>query len=187
MKQISLLVAAALILTGCARNMSSSTYTSSSSAGLVLEGTIVSARAVTIKDSDKLQDNVLGGAAGAAVGGVGASNVGKGSGNTAATVGGALAGAVLGAMIQDELSTSEGFEYVVKLDKNQDSEDEEKTSVQTRKYGTDKVQDKITGKIKTKGTSSRLLSVVQGNDVVLKPGQRVYVIYSDDRPRLAAQ
>lgn len=190
MKPISALTAlliSALVLTGCNRNMGSNTYTSSSAAGVVLEGTVVSVRQVTIKDSDKLQDNALGGVAGGAVGGVAGSTIGKGKGSTVGAVGGAVAGAVLGALIQDELSTSQGYEYVVKLDKADDAEEAEATATITRKYSSEKVQDKLKNQIKTKGTSSRLISVVQGQDVVLNPGQRVYVIYSDDRPRLAAQ
>lgn len=186
MKLLSAVLVSALVLTGCARNMNSNVYTSSSAAGLVLEGTVVSARAITIKDTDKLQDNALGGVAGAAVGGIGASNIGKGSGNTAATVGGALAGAALGALLQDELSTSQGMEYVVRLDKNADSEDSSGDELTITRSNTNTVQDKLKSKIKTKGTSSRMISVIQGNDIVYTPGQRVFVIYSDDRPRITA-
>lgn len=182
MKQISILLCAALLVTGCARNMNSNTYSSSSAGGMVLEGTVVSARAITIKDNDKLQDNALGGIAGGAAGGIGASNIGKGSGSTAATAGGVIAGAVIGALIQDELSTSQGMEYVVKLKDTGDVEDKE-TRITYSKGN--KVEDQIKSKIKTKGTKSSLVSVIQGMDQVFVPGQKVYVIYSDDRPRLA--
>lgn len=184
MKQISLVLCAALIITGCARNMNSNTYTSGSSGGLVLEGTVVSARAITIKDNDKLQDNAIGGIAGGAAGGIGASNIGKGSGNTAATAGGVIAGAVIGALIQDQLSTSQGMEYVVKLKESVDAPDNTKhTEINHTRNAS--VQDKIKNSIKTTGTKSNMISVVQGMDQVFSPGQKVYVIYSDDRPRLA--
>jgi outer membrane lipoprotein SlyB len=187
MKLFSFALVVMLGLTGCARNMNSNVYTSSSAGGVALEGTVVSSRAITIKDADKLQDNALGGIAGAAVGGIGASNVGKGSGNTAATVGGALAGAAIGALIQDELGTSQGMEYIVKLDKNADSEDSDDISRrETTISRGSKIQDKLKNQVKTKGTSSRLVTVIQGADVVYTPGQRVYVIYNDDRPRITA-
>lgn len=183
MKLFSLALSAILVLSGCARQMGANTYTSSSAGGVVLEGTIVSARAVTIKDSDKLQDNTMGGLAGGAVGGVGASNIGKGSGSTAATVGGALVGAVAGAFIQDALSTSEGMEYIVKLDKG--NEAPEKT-VTIHHVKDTTVEDKMRNSIKTQGTSSNLISVIQGKDVIYTPGQHVYVVYADDRPRITA-
>ena len=186
MKLFSLALSAILVLSGCARQMGANTYTSSSAGGVVLEGTIVSARAVTIKDSDKLQDNAMGGLAGAAVGGVGAHSVGKGTGNAAATIGGAIVGAVAGALIQDELGTSQGMEYIVKLAKNEDSEERATKSTDVTISRGTKVEDKIKSSIKTKGTSSRLISVVQGKDVIYTPGQHVYIVYADDRPRITA-
>ena len=186
MKLFSLALSAMLVLSGCARQMGANNYTSSSAGGVVLEGTIVSARAVTVKDTDKLQDNAMGGLAGGAVGGIGAHSVGKGTGNAAATVGGAIAGAVIGAMIQDELGTSDGMEYIVKLAKNDDSEEKATRTTDVNISRGNKVEDKIKNNIKTKGTSSRLISVIQGKDVIYTPGQHVYIVYSDDRPRITA-
>ena len=183
MKLFSLALSAMLVLGGCARQMGANTYTSGSAGGVVLEGTIVSARAVTIKDADKLQDNALGGLAGGALGGVGASSVGKGSGSAAATVGGAIVGAVAGALIQDELGTSQGMEYIVKLAKGSEAPDKNVTIHHVKDTT---VQDKMRNSIKTQNTSSNLISVVQGKDVIYTPGQHVYIIYADDRPRITA-
>lgn len=184
MRLFSLVISLALVVSGCARNMNSTTYTSSSAGGVVLEGTIVSARAVTIKDTDKLQDNALGGLGGAAVGGVAGNSVGGGKGRTAATVGGALAGAVAGALIQDQLSTSEGMEYIVKLDKGNDAPNPNEKTATIHHVRESTVEDKMRNQIKTEGTKSSLISVVQGKDVIYTPGQHVYVVYSDDRPRI---
>jgi outer membrane lipoprotein SlyB len=184
MKLFSLVLSAMLVLSGCARQMGANTYTSGSAGGVVLEGTIVSARAVTIKDADKLQDNALGGLAGGALGGVGASGIGKGSGSAAATVGGAIVGAVAGALIQDELGTSQGMEYIVKLAKGSEAPAEKTSSVRYTRETT--VQDKMRNSIKTQNTSSNLISVIQGKDVIYTPGQHVYIVYSDDRPRITA-
>lgn len=186
MKLLSLVFCTILAVTGCNRQMDSSTYTSNSAAGVVLEGTVVSARAITIKDTDKLQDNALGGLAGGAVGGIAGNNAGKGKGNTAATAGGAIVGAVLGAMIQDQLSTGQGMEYIVKLDKTDESDETPDFSSDISVSRSSSVQNKLKNQIKTKGTASRMISVVQGMDTVYTPGQRVYVIYSDDRPRITA-
>ncbi len=58
-KLFNVLLVASLMLTACARDMSSDVYTSGAASGKVLEGTIVSARPVTIKENDKLQDNTM--------------------------------------------------------------------------------------------------------------------------------
>lgn len=172
-----------VMLPACQRNLSSNTYTSSSTAGLVLEGTIVSVRAVTINENDKLEKNGMGMLGGGLAGGVAGSALGKGTGNAATTVGGALAGAVIGSMIQNELGKDEGFEYIIRVNKdNLTSDSKTKKKVETRLSGA-KVADKITAETET-STKTELISVVQGKDVVLQAGQKVFIIYSDDRPRV---
>ena len=89
-------------------------------------------------------------------------------------------------MIQDELGTSDGMEYIVKLAKNDDSEEKATRTTDVNISRGNKVEDKIKNNIKTKGTSSRLISVIQGKDVIYTPGQHVYIVYSDDRPRITA-
>jgi outer membrane lipoprotein SlyB len=72
-----------------------------------------------VQEGDKLQDNMLGMAAGGVLGGVGGSMIGGGRGNTLATVGGAAGGAALGALAQRALSEQEAMEYSVKLTNGQ--------------------------------------------------------------------
>jgi outer membrane lipoprotein SlyB len=185
MKLLPILVIVTLFLSSCGRNMDSTVYTSSSAVGKVLEGTVINARPVTIKDSDKLGDNALGGIAGGVAGGVGGNAIGKGHGNTAATVGGVIAGAVLGAVVQDSLSTTKGMEYVVRIDKKYVNSIPNKTSKKQIKVGDSSIDADVKDSISVEDTKTDLVSVVQGKDVVFQPGQRVLVIYNNDRPRLA--
>ena len=103
----------AVLLSGCARDLSSSTYTSDATLNIVLSGQIVSNRKVKVKESDKIEAGggaLLGGLGGAVVG-ASASN-----GNGLATIGGAAAGAIFGAVAQNALGTTAGMEYIVKVD-----------------------------------------------------------------------
>ncbi len=109
-----------LALTGCARDLSNTTYTSDSTMNIVLEGVIVSARDIKIKESDRLKDNTLGGGAGAVGGGLAAS---RGTGNSVAILGGVVAGGLAGALVEQGLSTAKGVEYIVKVDRSQISSD----------------------------------------------------------------
>ena len=183
-KMIAMLAAVMVLLTGCAKDLGGDTYTSNGTAGKVLKGTIISARAVKIKDHDKLQDNTIGGLAGGAAGGVGGAAIGHGDGSIAAAIGGAVIGAVAGAVIQDQLGTSEGMEYVVKLD----AKNMRAAGPQHKK----KVTEKNNGGVQADLNDSTdvdmqtdMISVVQKADPALVVGGPVYVIYSDDRPRLA--
>jgi outer membrane lipoprotein SlyB len=60
-KKPILLLIAIFSISGCARDLSSSTYTSDSTLNIVLEGIIVSSRDIKIKESDRLSDNSRGG------------------------------------------------------------------------------------------------------------------------------
>jgi len=183
-KLLSLLTIATFTLTACARDMSSDVYTSSSNSGKVLEGKVISSRPVTIKENDKLQDNTLGLLGGGVAGGVAGSAIGKGTGRGLATVGGALLGAAGGALLQNKLGTAQGMEYVVRIDKKYVS------SIPTSKarvsIGASSVSNDVSQSIGVQETKTDLISVVQGADVAFQPGQRVLVIYNNDRPRLAA-
>lgn len=181
MRIMSVMVAA-LLLSACARDMSSATYTSGASGGVAVEGVIVSAREVTVKDNDQLQNNSAGILAGGVAGGVAGNSVGKGHGNAAATVGGALAGAVLGALIQDQLGTGQGMEYIVKVSKS--NLDDTSVAKSDRKYNKDKKASKVDVDTNLK---TELVTVVQGRDQVFAVNQPVYVVYSDDRPRVIAR
>ena len=167
MKHLHLAFAALLMLSGCARNLDTNNYVSSSTSGVVLEGVVVSARAVTVSDTDRLGGNGAGIIGGGIAGGVAGSTIGQGKGAVLGAVGGAAIGAVAGAVIQDQLSTSDGMEYIVKLkDENIGSPYKTRPAAQSK---------------------TELISVVQGKDVVFSAGQKVYVIYNDDRPRMTAR
>ena len=117
-----------ILLSACSRDMSSSTYVDSAASGVVLEGTVVSARPVKVKSADKLQNNGLGLLGGGVAGGVAGAQFGQGRGNAAATVGGVLAGAVLGSMLESELGQSDGMEYIVKINNDNTEKTYQKTN-----------------------------------------------------------
>ncbi|PIR34476.1 MAG: hypothetical protein COV36_00705 [Alphaproteobacteria bacterium CG11_big_fil_rev_8_21_14_0_20_44_7] len=174
------------VLASCARNLNSDIYTESDEVGLVTQGIIISSRLVTVKGSDKLGNNAIGGLAGGVGGGIAGSTIGGGSGKTAATAGGAIAGAVVGAMIEDELSTTQGIEYIVKLTNLSKSESNKFNSREEVVVNKDTVKDKLRGTINTPDSESDIISTVQGTDVQFQPGQKVYVIYNTNRVRLVA-
>ena len=177
MKTLSLkvitLITLISILGGCARDLSSTTYTSSSTLSLTLEGKLVAVRAVTIKDTDKMGDNAGGMLAGGVMGAALGSGIGSGSGNKMAIVGTAIVGGLAGAALQQKLGESKGFEYIIKLD----------TSKLKSNYyeGNTAMRNAISA-----ATTSGMITVVQGNDTILSAGQSVYVIFSDNRTRVIA-
>lgn len=184
-KVVSAAVIGCFVLTGCARNMGAAVYTSSSAVGKVLEGTVLSAQAITIKDNDKLQDNGMGMLAGGATGAIAGSAIGKGKGSTLGAVGVGIAGAALGAFIQDKLSTQQGMQYVVRIDKKYVRQHNVDVKRKEISVGTKSIDDSIKDSIDMETTTTDLISVVQGNDVIFSAGQRVLIIYNNDRPRLA--
>jgi outer membrane lipoprotein SlyB len=119
-KQTSLIIAsaalAAVLLSGCARQISSEVYSEShmGEASRTYAGIVASVRKVQVAP-EKLENNVLGGGVGALGGGLAASHIGGGKGNVAATAAGAVAGAVAGAYAEQMLKTQDALEYVVKL------------------------------------------------------------------------
>lgn len=185
-KLFGALAVLAVTVTGCARELSSNVYTSSSTSGKVLEGKVLSARPVTIKDADKLEDNTMGMVAGGLLGAIAGSSVGGGTGKGMAAVGAGGLGAVAGAMIQDKLSTSQGMEYVVRIDKKYIGSVPGHTIKKKNTYGVNSASEDVSESIQVADTKTDLVSVIQGADIVFQPGQRVLIIYSNDRPRLAA-
>ena len=161
------------LLSGCARDLSNDMYTSDSTLSFTMEGVIIAARPVNIKNSDKMSDNTGGMLAGGAMGAAVGSGVGGGSGNTMAVVGGAIAGGLAGAALQGKLGESKGYEYIVKVD----------TSKMKDGYydGNEAMRNAI-----STARASGLVTIVQGADHVLKEGQKVYVIYSENRTRVIA-
>lgn len=184
MKKIIALLACAMLLTACAKNMNSNVYTENGVAGKVLEGKVISVRQVTIKEHDKLQQNTTGALLGGTAGGVAGAQIGNGNGSLGAAVAGALIGAVAGAVAEDALNTQEGTEYLVKLDKKYLQEYRNITK-RVQSGGKNSVQQDITNSSDV-STKTDIVSVVQATDPELHKGSRVYVIYSDDRPRVTA-
>lgn len=168
----SLLLVAILSLTGCARDLSSTTYTSDSTLNIVLEGIVVSTREIKIKESDRLTDNTTGGALGALGGGAIAHSAG---GKTGAVVGGAVAGAVVGALGQSALSSAKGTEFIVKVDKSKLSDDYYEGSARMRNAI---AAAKATGMITIIQTSEKTKSKK------LQVGENVLVIISENRSRV---
>ena len=178
-------IAATMILTGCAREMSSNVYSSSATSGKVLEGVVLSVRPVTIKDSDKLQDNTMGMLGGGLLGGVAGSAAGKGTGKGLAVVGGALLGAAAGALTQDKLGTSQGMEYVVRIDKKYVNSVPVQSTKKNLTFGVNSASQDVNQSIAVEDTKTDLISVLQSADVPFSVGQHVLIIYNNDRPRLA--
>ena len=106
-KLIATLFVTALLISGCA-NPNQPTYDSSSYNEIkrIKYGTVISHRLVTIKDSGG--GTILGGI----VGGVLGSLVGRGAGNTLATLGGGLVGAYAG----NKINEANAEELTLKLD-----------------------------------------------------------------------
>ncbi len=110
-------VCTVFVLCGCARDIDSNVYTSANidSISKTYEGTVVSVRGVTVKDSESMVDNTAGLLVGGALGGVLGNAVGGGRGRAVTTALGAVGGATAGALAQEKLSKQNAVEYVVKL------------------------------------------------------------------------
>ena len=108
------LLAASLILDGCASSKSSSAYTRGQARkeSTVKNGTVESVRPVTIEGTK----TPVGSVAGGAVGGVAGSNVGSGKGSVVAAILGGVAGGVAGAATEEVVTRQQGLEILVKLD-----------------------------------------------------------------------
>ena len=162
-----------IFTSACARDLSSSTYTSDSTLSLTLEGKVVSARDITIKNSDSLSNNSTGMLAGGLAGGALGANVGSGNGQVAAVAGAAIAGAIIGSVAEGQLGKSQGIEYIIKVD----------TSKLNSDYyqGNSAMRNAISS-----ATTSGLITIVQSPENPISEGQQVYVIFSDKRTRVIA-
>lgn len=111
-------VVAPLLLSSCARQISSGTYADShvGEATRTFRGKVASVRQVRVESGDKLQDNTAGAAIGGIAGGIAGAQFGGGRGQLAAAGAGAILGGLLGAAGQRELSSQDALEYVVELD-----------------------------------------------------------------------
>jgi outer membrane lipoprotein SlyB len=108
------LLAASLILGGCASSMSGSSYTRSQARKeeTVRHGTVQSVRAVTIEGTK----TPIGALAGAGVGGIAGSTIGHNSGSAIAAIIGGVAGGLAGAAAEEAITREPGLEIIVRLD-----------------------------------------------------------------------
>ena len=99
------------------------------------------------------------------------------NGNGLATIGGAAAGAIFGAVAQNALGTTAGMEYIVKVDTSKLSNDYYEGSALMRN---------ALAAVKTSG----IVTVVQAKEAKTDPelaiGQNVLVIISEKRARVIA-
>ncbi|ANI13812.1 hypothetical protein A9C11_07320 [Pseudomonas citronellolis] len=107
-------VGSALVLSGCASNLSGSSYSRADARAVqsVRMGTIESLRAVQIEGTR----TPIGTLAGAAVGGIAGSGIGGGRGAAIATVLGGVAGGAAGSAVEEGLTRTQGVEIVVRED-----------------------------------------------------------------------
>jgi len=108
-----LILILALTLSACANPNSQSNYSSSDigRATETKEATVIKTRFITITGENRGNGMLAGGAIGA----VGASNVGGGTGNGLAVVGAAIVGAIVGNIVEQQIADSRGVEYTVRL------------------------------------------------------------------------
>jgi outer membrane lipoprotein SlyB len=106
-----------LLLSNCAKNISSSEY-SEDEVGAIKQtyrGVILNVRSVKVQGSDRLQDNSMGLIGGGIGGAIIGSQFGKGSGSTIGGLVGAAAGALGGSLAEKKLKEQDGIEYTVEL------------------------------------------------------------------------
>jgi outer membrane lipoprotein SlyB len=116
-KLLVLSLSSLLLLTNCAKNISSSEY-SEAEVGAVkftYKGVIISSRAVKVQGGDSLEDNKVGLVGGGLAGGLLGSQMGQGRGQVVGAVLGAAAGAIGGSFLEKGLKSQEGIEYSVEL------------------------------------------------------------------------
>ena len=103
-----------LLLSGCAGGLGSGDYERVQTRGVqeVQMGVVESVREVKIEGTK----SGIGTAAGAIVGGVAGSEIGRGKGSVVGSVLGAVAGGVAGSAVEEGTSKQKGIEVTVKLD-----------------------------------------------------------------------
>jgi len=114
MKAMIIVFAAALAVSGCARDLSPDVYSRDEVGSKVdiQDARVISVRNVRIKGTR----SGVGAVAGAAAGGIGGSYAGKGRGGAIGAIAGAVIGGLLGAAMEGAVTGSEGVEYLVELD-----------------------------------------------------------------------
>lgn len=102
-----------LLISGCARNLSSTSYNTQTvgSASAVYPCTVMSSRVVNIEaentNAGMLTGAVLGGALG--------NTIGQGKGRVVSTALGGVLGGYAGSKVQEQVNAQQGLEYMVKL------------------------------------------------------------------------
>ena len=159
-------ISIAALLGGCGRDLSTTSYVSSSTFNLTLEGTVLNVRDVTIKEGEGSGENVQGALVGAGIGGVAGGIAGRSGG---AALGGALIGGTIGSIAHS--SATAGYEYVIKLDTSK---------IQDEYYEGNSAMRNVISTARAGG----IVTIAQGTDIRIPVGQKVYVIYSNNRSRV---
>lgn len=159
-------------LSGCGRDLSSTTYTSDSTLNVVLYGQVLSSRTVKVRESDKLEAGT--GTGVGALGGAAAAGAAS-RGDTAAIVGGAVIGGIFGTVAERGLSSSTGTEYIVKIDTSKLKDDYYEGSALMRNS---------LAAVKASGIVTIVQAKEKKNEKALDIGQKVLVIVSEKRTRI---
>lgn len=114
MRLIAVAIACAALLAGCASSQSGSTYERRQARQemSVQLGVVESVRHVTIEGTK----SPVGTVAGAGIGGLAGSNIGRGRGSTAGAIVGAVIGGVAGSAVEEQVTKKDGLEITIKLD-----------------------------------------------------------------------
>ncbi|MDX2050364.1 MAG: hypothetical protein SFT93_04260 [Rickettsiaceae bacterium] len=161
-----------ILLSACARDLSHSTYTSSSTVNIVLPGVVLATRSVQIKEHDSAYDNTAGTAVGAIAGGASAARSSRAK--TAPVIGAAILGGIAGNVIEGALGTSKGIEYIVKVDT---------TKLNNKYYDGSSLMRKSIAAVKASG----MITIVQSENKKESPileGQKVLIVISENRVRI---
>ncbi|MHB1174627.1 MAG: outer membrane lipoprotein [Sulfuriferula sp.] len=113
-KFAALALLAALILGGCASGLGSNDYSRNQARSVqqVQTGVVVDVRNVNIEGTK----TPIGAGAGAVVGGLAGSQLGRGNGSIAGAVLGAVAGGFAGSAVEEGVTRQKGLEITVRLD-----------------------------------------------------------------------
>jgi len=111
---LTALFTSAALLSGCASNLSGSTYSRADARAVqnVRMGTIESLRPVQIEGTK----TPIGTLAGAAVGGIAGNSIGGGRGKAITTILGGVAGGAAGSAVEEGITRTQGVEIVVRED-----------------------------------------------------------------------
>jgi outer membrane lipoprotein SlyB len=162
----------AYIISGCARDLSSVTYTSDATLNIVLHGQVLSSRKVKIRESDKLEAGA--GTAVGALGGGAAAGAGS-NGSMPAIIGGAVVGGIFGTVAERSLSSSTGIEYIVKVDTSK---------LKGEYYEGSALMRNSLAAVKTTGIVTVVQALEKKEDAAIEPGQKVLIIVSEKRTRI---